>query len=226
MANFKTHLSCGVVLGVICALVAVIFALIGNDWRDIFLIELFVILGAVMPDMDSDSGVPFHVAFGSLAIISAGFAVFYALTKMPGNYTLLISYPLGAIFLVWVVAGHTFKRLTKHRGMAHSIPAAALAGFVVFSGTARIGFSEWESFLFAASVAIGYILHLTLDELYSATNFHGHPFVPNKAFGSALKLFSHNHAITVFVYGLLWFFYSVNGTQISVLGTKLFQMMK
>jgi hypothetical protein len=49
-------------------------------------------------------------------------------------------------------------------------------------------------------MSIGFLLHLILDEVWAGLNFHGQLFVPNKAFGSALKLISHNHKLTAAVY--------------------------
>ena len=50
------------------------------------------------------------------------------------------------------------------------------------------------------AVGIGYLSHLILDELNSVVNLKGIPFVPNKSSGSALKMYSNNRIVTLFVY--------------------------
>jgi hypothetical protein len=67
-----------------------------------------------------------------------------------------------------------------------------------------------EAFILAVSMLAGYVGHLILDELYAAVNFHGTPFVPNKALGSALKLASNDTLINLAVYGAILFMLAGN----------------
>ncbi len=221
MASFTTHISFGIALGVGSIIALASFALVPSGWSLYFLIALAAIVGAIMPDIDSDTGVPFHITFGSLAVVAGGLAFLYALKNTPGDYKFLIGAPLFAIFFIWVVIGAIFKKLTHHRGMAHSIPAAVLAGLIVFLFAGRSGFEAWSAFLLGVSLTLGYILHLILDEVCSVVNFHGTLFVPNKALGSALKFTSKNHLITVLVYAAIAFLLAGNGQQLIFLATKL-----
>lgn len=202
MASFRTHISFGIALGVVSVFALIALALAPAHWSFYLFVALAVVVGAILPDMDSDSGIPFHITFGSLAVIGAALAGFYAWVTVPGQYMALIAYPFTTAFLIWVVIGYLFKRFTRHRGMAHSIPAAALAGLLMYSLANHFWFDGWQSFLLGVAIALGYVLHLVLDEVNSAVNFHGTPFIPNKALGSALKLYSRNPKVTVFVYGL------------------------
>src|SRR4029077_2569920 len=85
----------------------------------------------VLPDLDSDSGVPVRELFGIAAAIvpcllfrrlaAFGFSVEQILVLLGGAYV-LIRYGLAPVF----------KRFTVHRGIYHSIPAMLIAGLVIF----------------------------------------------------------------------------------------------
>lgn len=221
MASFRTHISFGIALGVLSAIGIASLALVPAEWSYLVLVGLMVTIGALMPDIDSDSGIPFHVTFGSLALVAGGLGALYAYTAWPGNYWLLLGVPVAAIFIVWGVIGVIFKKFTRHRGMAHSIPAAILAGLITFSVTTYLGFADWQAFLLGLALTAGYILHLILDEVWAGMNFHGQLFVPNKAFGSALKLVSHDHRLTVITYLAIAGMISLNSSELYQLTRQL-----
>lgn len=204
MASFRTHFSSGIVLGVLGIFLMLGFGIVGGAG---FFAALFIAatVGALAPDMDSDSGVLFHVVFGSLSAILGSVVLLVAIREYGSDIRFIIGLPLAAIVFVWGVFGSLFKRFTRHRGMAHSIPAAILAGLISFSLAGMGRFDEWTAFLIGLASLMGYLLHLVLDEIYAAVNFHGTPFVPNKAFGSALKFTSHDRGITIALYGCIVF---------------------
>ncbi len=203
MASFRTHISFGIALGVASIFALLSFALVPTEWSFFILVALAVIIGAILPDIDSDSGLPFHITFGPLALIAGGWSFLYVWKYVPGNYWLLIGATVGAMILVWGILGAIFRKFTRHRGMVHSIPAGVLSGLLLFSLASRTGFDEWEAFLLGVSLTLGFILHLILDEVSAAVNFHGTIFIPNKALGSALKLFSKNWGVNILVYVMI-----------------------
>src|SRR5437868_5398977 len=79
----------------------------------------------------------------------------------------------GVALFVWGIVGTIFKRVTHHRGMAHSIPAAVLAGLATFFAASHFYFSDQDAFLLGVAVLAGYVVHLILDEIYAGVNFHG-----------------------------------------------------
>ena len=200
MASFRTHVSFGIAFGILSAFAITSLALVPESWSFSVLIGLAVTLGAQLPDMDSDSGLPFHITFGSLSLVTAALSLLYVWQEYPGDYALLIAAPLLALFIVWGVIGTMFKKFTHHRGMAHSVPSAVLAGLLTFSLTTWLEFEDWQAFLLGIAMTLGYLIHLLLDEVWAGLNFHGQLFVPNKAFGSALKFVSHDHRLTAVVY--------------------------
>lgn len=224
MASFRTHVSFGIAFGVLGAFSLVGLSTAPEPWS-FFCASLFLVsVGAILPDMDSDSGLPFHVTFGSLALIAGGIAFLLASRLAPGEYgTIAIASVLSAAG-VWGGVGSLFKRFTRHRGMAHSIPAALFSGLVVFSVTNRFDVSSWDGFLLGVSVSAGYLLHLILDEAYAAINFHGKLFVPNRSLGSALKFFSRSRPINVLLYGSILFLWFGNAEVFRTFALRLFEL--
>ncbi len=221
MASFRTHISFGIACGVLSAIAITSLALVPDSWSFCLLIGLAVTLGAQLPDMDSDSGLPFHITFGSLSLVAAGLSGLYVWQVDPTNYLWLVAAPCLAIVLVWGIIGTIFKKFTRHRGMAHSVPASVLAGLITFSGATWFGFDDWQAFLLGIGVNIGYLLHLILDEVWAGLNFHGQLFAPNKAFGSALKLVSHDRRLTALVYLAIVLLISLNAPELENLTEHL-----
>jgi len=226
MANFKTHLSFGIALGAASIILSLTFGLVPRDWSFLALLALMAAIGSILPDIDSDTSLPFHVAFGSLSITVAGLALWFTTAHFSGDYRWIIGLPLGAVFCVWVVLGNIFKHMTRHRGMVHSIPTMLLAGLLVFYLAFRIGYLDWQAFLLGLAISAGFLLHLILDEVYAAINFNGTLFVPNKELGSALKLKSASTATNMVVYVLLFFLLLQNGETVFRLSGSLVEMLR
>ena len=222
MASFKTHISFGIALGVLGAMGVGVLGLSGAPS---FMVTLFVLatLGSVLPDMDSDSSVPFHVAFGSLTIVTAVLVFNKRYSVEPLDWYAVIAWTALSAVFVWSI-GYMFKRFTRHRGMAHSIPAVLLSGLIAFFLAAHLGYMDSEAFLLGVALSAGYLLHLILDELYAAVNFHGSMFVPNKAFGSALKLFSHSIPVNCLMVVALLFFLTGNAQRLWLLAKEFWKL--
>lgn len=226
MASFKTHFSFGVALGAASIILTVFFGLTAAGLSFLALLAIVAVIGAILPDIDSDTGVPFHVTFGSLAITAGGLSLWYALDHFPGDLRWIVGLPLGSMLFVWGILGAIFKKLTHHRGIVHSVPAMLLAGLATFSLASALHFAEWEAFLLGLAMALGFTLHLALDEAYAAVNFHGTPFVPNKELGSALKLKSNSAGANAVVYIALFFLVLKNGGTFVQLAGKLYGLVR
>ncbi|MBT6878078.1 MAG: metal-dependent hydrolase [Gammaproteobacteria bacterium] len=85
--------------------------------------------------------------------------------------------------------GYAFKKFTVHRGIFHSIPAALVMGLLSIHLFVSYGWERDGLQVIAASVTIGYLCHLLLDEINSAVNLSGVPFIPKRSLGSALNIF-------------------------------------
>lgn len=172
----------------------------GLDWGPVFLGAGLTTIGGLMPDLDSDSGVPVRELFSLAAVITpllvvkrlhhAGLTPEQILAMMAGVYV-LVRYGGAALF----------KRITVHRGMFHSIPAMLIAGLLIFLADHRAD-PRVRLFL-AGGVMIGFLSHLVLDEIYSV-DFLGRKLVRlNKYAGTAVKLYSPSWAATLTTYAIL-----------------------
>lgn len=209
MASFRTHISFGIGLGIV-GIIGIITSAMASDPSFIIAIFVAATLGSILPDMDSDSSVPFYITFTSLSIVTAVLIFLSAFRQNPKDIFALIAWPLGSLVLVWGALAPLFKRFTKHRGMAHSIPTAVLVGLITFFAAVQLYFTDSNAFLLGVAIAAGFVIHLALDEIYAALNFHGTMFIPNKAFGSALKLKSQSKLINLAVFGAIIFLLAGN----------------
>src|SRR5437763_2186160 len=124
MANFQGHILTSASLGVA-------YGVLGAwhwqlDWSAVFLGAGLTTLGGLLPDLDSDSGVPVRELFNlSGALMPVLLLSRLTAAQMTPDQILVV---LAGIYLVvrFGVAA-LFKRLTVHRGMFHSVPAMLIA---------------------------------------------------------------------------------------------------
>jgi hypothetical protein len=129
MANFRTHISWGVFVGIGFVVLALIWSIFSGA-QSILVVFMAVLIGSFLPDLDMDDGMPFQILFGLSGATISGLT-FYGLYQS-GDHDLkkLGIYSILVFLAVRFVGGFIFKRFTKHRGMFHSVPAAILSGLV------------------------------------------------------------------------------------------------
>jgi membrane-bound metal-dependent hydrolase YbcI (DUF457 family) len=197
MAGYRTHISVSGGLGAAYGAAAV--EPLGFTTETAVLAAGLTMVGGMLPDLDSSSGVPVREMFGLAAVV-------LPLTMVPRLYEMHVSQEgiLATLLFGYVAirygASRVFKRFTVHRGMFHSIPAMLVAGLIVYLGYQ----SPYRPvrFLFAAGVMIGFLSHLILDELYSV-DFRGLRIKFNQFAGSAIKFVSPSFIATTVCYVLL-----------------------
>ena len=91
-------------------------------------ITLAGVLGSVLPDIDLKDLRPSRAMFAGLAIFFS-FAVLFSVESQYSIAEMLILW-LGTLFLVRYVAGNVFHRFSYHRGIWHSLLAAAFSSFL------------------------------------------------------------------------------------------------
>lgn len=205
MSGFRAHISAGALAAAIGTTLVFFYALITDP---LLLLVLFGIgvVASFMPDVDSDSGLAFHIIFGAFTAACAGAGLYYALIHYPQDWQWLIGLPFGVAVFVWIILGCIFKKFTKHRGIMHSIPAMVIAGLATFLVTRHImEDNEIVQILFGLMAAFGYFVHLLLDELNAGINLDGSLFKPKKSLGTAMKLMSSSGMVTFFTYAILVF---------------------
>jgi membrane-bound metal-dependent hydrolase YbcI (DUF457 family) len=198
MAKFKTHVSWGVFIGVGLVVAGLIFSIFSGVESAIW-IFFAVLLGSFLPDLDLDDGVPFQILFGLLGAGFAGLIFFNFYQEGERSLKILFFIPALSFILIRFVAGSIFKQFTHHRGMFHSIPAAILFGLLMIWFSHIFSIIIGKELLIGASVMIGYIGHLILDEIYSSTNLSAGSLFPKQSVGSALK-FSSASRISTFIF--------------------------
>ncbi len=147
----------------------------------------------MLPDLDSDSGRPIQEMF-SLTAAVIPLLLFQRLRGGGFSPEETILFLSGVYLLIRFGAAWLFKRLTVHRGMFHSIPAAIIAAELVF--LAHVCPEQHGALILGGGVLLGFLSHLVLDEL-SSVDLRGLQVRLNKAAGSALKLGSRNVVATM-----------------------------
>lgn len=202
MALFREHITIGAITGAVGVTLLYFYALV----TDPILLALLLIVTTVssfVPDIDSDSGVPFHIVFGIVSLACGAWALYYALNNYPDVWYAIIGIPVAAFLFVWFIIGEVFKNFTRHRGIMHSLPAMGILALLTFLAAHHLEQNNTISWWFAAAAAIGFATHLILDEIHADVNFEGMPFAAKKSLGTALKLFSQSRFTNISTYLLL-----------------------
>jgi hypothetical protein len=197
MASYRGHLAFASALGAAYGGFAAWQLHLG--WGPVVLGAGLTTVGGLLPDLDSDNGVPVRELFGLLAAV-----VPMLLLRRLLREDLPLDESLASVAIVYVAIryglSHLFRRLTVHRGMFHSLPAMCIAGLVVF--LIDKGSPTSVRLFLAGGVMIGFLSHLVLDELFSV-DFMGLRPRLKKSAGSALKLASTSWPATLTCYFLL-----------------------
>lgn len=187
MANFPTHIAVGtLVAGSLATLTLAVDAV---SPENLVAVTLAGVLGSVLPDIDLKDSKPARAMFSGLAV----FFAFTVLFTVAGRYSvaeMLILY-VGTLVAVRYGAKWIFSKMSYHRGIWHSLLAAAFVSFVTAVAYYYIlGRPDAVAWLAAGFMFIGYLTHLALDEIYSVDVMDTRI---KASFGTALKLLDAKH---------------------------------
>jgi hypothetical protein len=197
MASYRGHLTFASLLG--AGYAAATLWRGPFDWGTAVVGAGLTTIGGLLPDLDSDSGVPVRELFGLAAFVAPLLAHGHLAEQKLTTEQMFVAMA-GIYLFVRYILSAAFKHWSVHRGMFHSIPAMLIAGLGVYlvypnpSVPVRV--------YLAGGVMIGFLSHLVLDELYSV-DFMGVGIRLNKYAGSALKLASPSRTATLTAYVLL-----------------------
>jgi hypothetical protein len=155
-------------------------------------------VSGMLPDLDSDSGIP-------LRETSLFVAAVVPMLMIDRFRDLGLSHEAMALaaMLIYMairfVGVEFFKRYTVHRGMWHSIPAALSVGLLAYLVMPCP--SESVRIYKSSAVVLGFLVHLTMDEIWSIDMRRG--FRLKKSFGTALKFFGNNALANAATYAKL-----------------------
>jgi membrane-bound metal-dependent hydrolase YbcI (DUF457 family) len=181
MADFKTHITTSCVLG---AGYAGLGAYYGLPIEAALVAGGLCGIGGMLPDIDSDSGVPVRETMGFAAAVTPMLLV-DRFQQLGLNYEQMVLAGGASYLFVRFGIARLLMKYTVHRGMFHSIPA-----LLIFTGLAFLicGSSNLHLRYFkAVGVFIGVLSHLMLDEIYSV-QWIGGRWRFKSSFGTALKL--------------------------------------
>ncbi len=183
MAGFKMHITTSTVCGVAYGAAGYHF---GIPLADCLLAGTLCSVGGMLPDLDSDSGVPLREAVAFTAAIVPMMMIHrFEQFQLPHEIMVVA----GILIYVSIRFGlaEVFRRYTVHRGMWHSLPAAASAGVFTFLVCQC---NELDLRIYRSmGVVVGFLSHLVLDEIWSIEVKRGKMRL-KKSFGTALKFWT------------------------------------
>lgn len=198
MADFKTHISASTLVGIGYGYWGVTSQ--GMSLENGILAGGLCSVSGMLPDLDSDGGIPLR----EISMFAAAVGPILMLNRFR-DYDLSHESMALAAMLIYVVirfgAFEFFKRFTVHRGMWHSLPAAASAGLIAYLAMPSI--SNAERAYKSVAVVVGFLVHLILDEIW-AVEIGVARLRTKKSFGTALKFFGSNPMANVMVYAMLF----------------------
>lgn len=185
MADFKTHMTVSTITGVVVA---------AAGWRSGMPPETCIIAGGLcsvsgmLPDLDSDSGRPLREAT-TLGAAVVPMLMVERFQKLNLNHEWMVVAAGVVYIIIRFLLAEIFRRYTVHRGMWHSIPAAAIVGMIAF----LVMQSEDISIRLFKTLAVvaGFLSHLILDEVWSV-EFRRGKYSFKNSFGTAFKLWGNN----------------------------------
>ncbi|MBN1854380.1 MAG: metal-dependent hydrolase [Pirellulales bacterium] len=185
MANFRTHMTISTALGFGYAGAGLAT---GAPMESVILAGGFCTVSGMLPDIDSDKGVPLRETMAFLAAIVPMLMV-DRMQQLGLSYESMVLAG-GSIYLfIRFGVARLLSRYTVHRGMFHSIPAALVftgLGFLV-CGCENLSLRYYK----AGAILIGYMSHLLLDEIYAIEIRYGRIRF-KKSFGTAIKVWGDN----------------------------------
>ena len=144
-------------------------------------------VGSLLPDIDADNSTPLQIAFSLASMLLAFLLMFFFAGTFPSVIELALIWLATYLFFRWIIFA-LFTRLTTHRGIFHSVPAALFFGCLTAATThGMMNFTPLQAWMSGIFVSYGYLVHLVLDEVYSVNVFG---MRTRRSFGSAFKLYS------------------------------------
>src|SRR5262245_58360672 len=197
MAGYRGHLAFSTALGL--AYGAGAYWYFGVDPLASVMAGCLTSASGLLPDLDSDSGVPVRTLFGLASILVPVLALPRMLAMRRPLEEVLVFLVVAHLFIRYVLSA-LFKRVTVHRGMFHSIPAMGIAGLAVFLIYHHPNVPV--RMYLAGGAMLGFLSHLVLDEMCSV-DLVGAQVKLNKFAGSALKFASPSWGATLGTYLVL-----------------------
>ena len=155
-------------------------------------------VSGMLPDLDSDSGIPLRETSMFVAAV-APMLMINRFRDLGLSHEAMALAAMLVYIAIRFVAVEFFKCYTVHRGMWHSIPSAASVGMLAY--LVMPSPSESIRVYKSMAVVIGFMVHLTMDEIWSIDMRRG--FRLKSSFGTALKFYGNDKVSNVLAYAKL-----------------------
>jgi hypothetical protein len=199
MADFKTHMTVSTATG---AALAFVGYQAGMNWATCAVAGTLCSVSGMLPDLDSDSGRPLREATALSAAVVPMLMV-ERLQRLQLNHDTMVLIAIASYLAIRFLMAEAFRRYTVHRGMWHSLPAAATSGMLAFLivSSEDLGVRIYKT----SAVVLGFLSHLILDEVWSV-DFKRGSYRFKSSFGTALKLWGNNRTASIGAYTILLLF--------------------
>ncbi len=164
MANFNTHFT--VAAGASALVAATLLSMEVVTPEEAVIAFGAGTLGGLLPDVDSSHSTSIKVGFNVLSLLMTIMIIFVK----SSSYSLVEMLIVASLVFMGIRYAFLefFRKISKHRGMFHTIPVAIIWGIVV-AIVAQWFFelNDLVSWVYGVMITLGYLVHLTLDEIYS-----------------------------------------------------------
>lgn len=183
MANFNTHFTVAATASSVLSGTLLAMGVVSPTQGVIaFILGTF---GGLLPDVDSAHSTSIKVGFSVLSLLITIILIFInALT-----YSVIEMILMSVLVFTSIRYGllDLFRKVSKHRGMFHSVPVALIWGILVaILMHYFFGLNSLISWVYGVMISFGYLIHLTLDETYSVDLRNRRV---KKSLGTALKFY-------------------------------------
>lgn len=185
MADFRTHMITSTTAGAVYGLVGYQY---GLSLPTCILAGGLCSVSGMLPDLDSDSGRPLREAT-TLAAAVVPMLMVERFERFGWSHEIMVLAAGGLYLFIRFGLTEIFRRFTVHRGMWHSIPAAAVVGMIAFL---IMDCEDITQRLFKSmAVVVGFMSHLILDEIWSI-EFKRGQYKFKSSFGTAIKFWGND----------------------------------
>ena len=197
LAGFKTHITTSSVLGVAYGGAGALWMQGPQGEVPIATCVLgagLCSIGGMLPDLDSDTGVPLRETVAFIAA-TVPLLLMDRFSQMGFSSEAMVAAGVVAYLVIRFGLLAVLKKFTVHRGMFHSLPAAMIAaeiGFLLCSGETLT-----QRYYKGGGLLLGFMSHLILDEIWSVDFKQARL---KSSFGTATKFWGSSRLANVGVY--------------------------
>jgi len=198
MANFNTHFVVGA--GASSFVSGTLLAMGSISSTEALMAFAFGTVGSLLPDIDSNRSKAIELAFTLFAMLSTVLMIFVQVNR----YSLIEMFIMAILLFALLRFGmiEVLRKISIHRGMFHSIPAGIIWGLGTVILVKHIFYIDnFIAWIYGIMVTFGYLVHLTLDEIYSVDLKNRRI---KRSFGTAMKLYKIDSNFSVIQTGLMY----------------------